>query len=50
MNDEDEGLDIWGFLRRRKAFVILLAMVGAGLGYLYFKRQAPRYRLGGGGA
>lgn len=43
MNDEEEGLDIWGFLRRRKAFVILLAMVGAGLGYLYFQKQIPRY-------
>lgn len=43
MNDEDEGLDIWGFLRRRKAFVILLAMIGAGLGYLYFQKQIPRY-------
>ena len=43
MSDEDQGLDLWGFLQRRKAFVILLAMVGAGLGYLYFQRQTPRY-------
>lgn len=44
MSDDDEGLDIWGFLRRRKAFVILLAIVGAGLGYLYFQKQTPLYR------
>lgn len=44
MTDEDQGLDLWGFLQRRKAFVILLALVGAGLGYLYFQRQVPRYR------
>lgn len=43
MNDDEEGLDIWGFLNRRKAFVILLSMVGAGLGYLYFQKQIPRY-------
>ncbi len=42
-NDEDQGLDMWGFLQRRKAFIILLAIVGAGLGYLYFQRQIPRY-------
>ena len=24
MNDEEQGLDIWGFLQRRKSFVILL--------------------------
>ncbi|MCR9202429.1 MAG: polysaccharide biosynthesis tyrosine autokinase [Planctomycetaceae bacterium] len=44
MSDDDEGLDIWGFLRRRKAFVILLSLVGAGLGYLYFQKQTPMYR------
>lgn len=42
-NDED-GLDIWGFLSRRKSFIILLAIVGGGLGYLYFQRQTPLYR------
>ncbi len=41
--DEDQGLDFWGFLQRRKAFVILLAIVGAGLGYLYYRRQTPRF-------
>lgn len=41
--EEDKGLDMWGFLQRRKAFVILLAIVGSALGYLYYKRQPPRY-------
>lgn len=44
MTDDDQGLDLWGFLQRRKSFVILLAIVGAGLGYLYFQRQIPQYR------
>ncbi len=43
MTDEDQGMDLWGFLQRRKSFVILLAIVGAGLGYLYFQKQIPRY-------
>ncbi|MEZ6131795.1 MAG: polysaccharide biosynthesis tyrosine autokinase [Planctomycetaceae bacterium] len=43
MGDDEQGLDIWGFLQRRKSFVILLALVGAGAGYLYFQRQTPRY-------
>ena len=43
MGSEEQGLDIWGFLQRRKSFIILLALVGAGLGYLYFQRQTPRY-------
>lgn len=43
MSDNDEGLDIWGFLQRRKSFIILLALIGSGLGYLYFQRQIPRY-------
>ena len=44
MGSEEQGLDIWGFLQRRKSFIILLALVGGGLGYLYFQRQIPRYR------
>ncbi len=39
----DEGLDIWGFLRRRKGFVILLAIVGTGLGYLNFQQKTQRF-------
>lgn len=41
--EEDKGLDLWGFLQRRKAFVIVLAMLGALVGWVYYKRQAPRY-------
>jgi len=41
--DEDQGLDMWGFLSRRKAFIIVLALIGAGLGYLFFQRQTPLY-------
>jgi len=44
MGEEEQALDLWGFLQRRKSFVILLAILGAGLGYLYFQRQVPRYR------
>ncbi|MCA9050626.1 MAG: hypothetical protein KDA89_17935, partial [Planctomycetaceae bacterium] len=43
MSEEEQGLDIWGFLQRRKAFVILFALVGVGLGYLYFERQTPQF-------
>ncbi len=39
-----EGLDFVGFLRRRKSFVILLAAMGVGAGYLLFQRQIPQYR------
>jgi hypothetical protein len=35
MTDGDQGLDLWGFLQRRKSFVILLAIVGAGLGSVF---------------
>ena len=43
MSDNEQGLDIWGFLQRRKSFIILLSLFGAGFGYLYFQRQVPRY-------
>lgn len=46
ISDEDGGLDIWGFIKRRKAFVIVLAIVGAGAGYLQFQRQTPSYSSG----
>lgn len=42
--DQDAGLDILGFLRRRKSFIIVLAILGVGIGYLMFKRQVPIYR------
>lgn len=42
--EDEESLDIWGFLNRRKSFIILLAIVGAGLGYLFFQRQTQEFR------
>ncbi|MFN9720401.1 MAG: polysaccharide biosynthesis tyrosine autokinase [Planctomycetota bacterium] len=42
--DQNEGLDLVGFLKRRKAFVIVLAMIGVGIGYMMFNRQIPQYR------
>jgi len=37
-------LDAWGFIRRRKSIVFVLAVVGAGLGYFLFQQQVPRYQ------
>ncbi len=42
--DSAESLDLLGFLRRRKSFVILFALMGVGIGYLLFNRQLPVYR------
>lgn len=42
-SEDEKGLDVWGFLMRRKAFIIALALLGAGIGYLYYRRQDPRY-------
>ncbi len=42
--DQEAGLDVWGFLRRRKSFVIVLSMLGCGIGYMMFQRQIPIYR------
>ena len=41
--DQDAGLDVWGFLRRRKSFIIVLAVLGTGIGYMMFHRQVPIY-------
>ena len=35
-------LDIWGFFKRRKSFVIVFAVVGAGLGYLLYNQKTPQ--------
>lgn len=43
-DDSGEGLDFVGFLRRRKSFVILMAAIGVGAGYLLFQRQLPQFR------
>lgn len=42
--EQESGLDVWGFLRRRKSFVIVLSMLGCGIGYMMFQRQTPIYR------
>ncbi len=44
IEDQNEGLDIIGFLKRRKAFVIVLSMIGVGVGYMMFNREIPQYR------
>ncbi|MEO2035731.1 MAG: hypothetical protein ABGZ35_26935, partial [Planctomycetaceae bacterium] len=41
---EEPGLDIWGFFQRRKSFLIVLAVLGAGLGYLLFQQKISQYR------
>ena len=43
---QSEGLDLIGFLRRRKSFVIVLGLLGVGVGYMMFQRQVPQYRSG----
>lgn len=42
--DQSEGLDLLGFLKRRKSFVIVLGLIGMGLGYMWFHRQKPQFR------
>lgn len=44
MDGQDDEFDIWGFLKRRKAFIILLGILGAGIAWLIFERQEPIYR------
>lgn len=44
IDEQEAGLDVWGFLRRRKSFVIVLSMLGCGVGYMMFQRQIPIYR------
>ncbi|MBL8816826.1 MAG: polysaccharide biosynthesis tyrosine autokinase [Planctomyces sp.] len=42
--ESSQGIDIFGFLRRRKSFIILLGLVGVGIAYLLFEKQKPLYR------
>jgi polysaccharide biosynthesis transport protein len=42
--DQEAGLDVFGFLRRRKSFIIVLSLLGCGIGYMMFQRQIPIYR------
>lgn len=41
---DGRSLDIWGFFQRRKSFVIVFAVLGAGLGYLLFQQKISQYR------
>lgn len=42
--ENNSGLDLLGFLRRRKAFIILFGILGTGVGYMLLQREAPQYR------
>ena len=42
--EQGAGLDVFGFLRRRKSIVFVIGIIGAGIGYLLFTRQQPIYR------
>lgn len=42
--EQSEGLDLIGFLRRRKAFIVVLGILGVGIGYMMFMRQVPQYK------
>lgn len=44
VESEPSGFDVWGFIRRRKSIVFVLAVFGAGLGYFLFQQQVPRYQ------
>jgi capsular exopolysaccharide synthesis family protein len=43
---EDQGanLDLLGFIRRRKSFVILFGLLGVAVGYMMFQRETPQFR------
>ena len=42
--ENNSGLDLLGFLRRRKAFIILFGILGTGVGYMLLQREVPQYR------
>lgn len=42
--DQEGSLDVLGFVRRRKWFIITLSILGVGISYLLFERQEPLYR------
>jgi capsular exopolysaccharide synthesis family protein len=43
-DDSTPGLDLVGFIRRRKSFVILFGLLGTGVGYMMLNREVPQYR------
>lgn len=42
--ENNPGLDLLGFLRRRKAFIIMFGLLGCGVGYMLLQREVPQYR------
>ena len=42
--ENSAGLDLIGFIRRRKSFVILFGLLGTGVGYMMLNREVPQYR------
>lgn len=42
--DQSGNVDLLGFIRRRKSFVILFGLLGVGVGYMMFQRETPQYR------
>jgi len=42
--DTSGGLDLLGFLRRRKGFIFLFSVLGVVAGYMLLQRQVPQYR------
>lgn len=44
VDDREGTMDVWGFLSRRKSFIILLSLVGMGLAYLWYEQEPMIYR------
>lgn len=42
--DQSGSVDLLGFIRRRKSFVILFGLLGVAVGYMMFQRETPQYR------
>lgn len=42
--DQSGSVDLLGFIRRRKSFVILFGLLGVAVGYMMFQRETPLYR------
>lgn len=44
IEDQSGNIDLLGFIRRRKSFVILFGLLGIAVGYMMFQRETPQYR------
>jgi polysaccharide biosynthesis transport protein len=42
--DQSGSVDLLGFVRRRKSFVILFGLLGVAVGYMMYQRETPQYR------